>query len=179
MKHVFLCGTPALDFLGTLQARHAPVPVERIGTPRLLDSWLVESGLLDEAPGSGESDLRAAVGLREGIYELVTARRTGEPFPPAAMTAVNRQAAKSPVSVRLGAHGTSRTGSAAQALTDLARETVSLLASAEAVLLRECARPGCTQVYLDRSRGHRREWCAMRTCGNRVKSAALRARRRQ
>lgn len=179
MEHVFLCGTPALDFLGTLQARHAPAPVERIGTPRLLDSWLVESGLLDEAPRAEDADLRAAVDLRESMYELVTARRTGEPFPPAAMTALNRQAAKTPVAVRLAAHGRSRTGSAAQALTDLARETVGLLASAEAVLLRECARPGCTQVYLDRSRGHRREWCAMRTCGNRVKSAALRARRRQ
>ncbi|MFJ2397220.1 CGNR zinc finger domain-containing protein, partial [Streptomyces sp. NPDC087843] len=31
---------------------------------------------------------------------------------------------------------------------------------------------------LDRSRGHRREWCAMKTCGSRVKSAAYRARQR-
>nr|WP_272925142.1 CGNR zinc finger domain-containing protein [Streptomyces sp. SID8377] len=45
-------------------------------------------------------------------------------------------------------------------------------------MLRECARPECTQVYLDHSRGRRREWCAMRTCGNRVKAAAFRARHR-
>ncbi|MFC8710872.1 CGNR zinc finger domain-containing protein [Streptomyces sp. NPDC057197] len=179
MKHVFLCGTPTLDFVGTLQARRTPVPVERIGSPQLLDAWFVGSGLVDEAPGAADADVRAALALRESIYALVTARRTGAPLPADAMAAVNRQAAQTPVSVRLGPRGTSRTGTVSQALAELAREAVGLLAGAESVLLRECARPGCTQVYLDRSRGHRREWCAMRTCGNRVKSAALRARRRQ
>ncbi|MGI5425384.1 CGNR zinc finger domain-containing protein [Streptomyces sp. CA-179760] len=44
--------------------------------------------------------------------------------------------------------------------------------------LKECGRPGCTRVYLDRSRGGRRAWCGMEECGNRVKAAAYRARRR-
>ncbi|WP_370740859.1 CGNR zinc finger domain-containing protein [Streptomyces sp. Ncost-T10-10d] len=46
----------------------------------------------------------------------------------------------------------------------------------EAALLRECARPECTHVCLDRSRGHRREWCAMRTSGNQVTAAAYQVR---
>lgn len=49
----------------------------------------------------------------------------------------------------------------------------------EADLLKECGRPECTQVCLDRSRGFRREWCAMATCGNRVKAAAYRSRKRK
>ncbi|MFB7600574.1 CGNR zinc finger domain-containing protein [Streptomyces sp. NPDC056160] len=131
------------------------------------------------AKRASQPRLSERVTLRESIYALVTTRRTGAPLPADAMAAVNRQAAGTPVSVRLGSRGTSRTGTASQALAELAREAVGLLAGAESVLLRECARPECTQVYLDRSRGHRREWCAMRTCGNRVKSAAHRARRRQ
>jgi len=179
VRHVFLCGTPTLDFVGTLQARRAPMPIERIGTPGLLDSWFVGSGLLDERPGSGPGDLRAAVNLREAIYALVGARLAGRPLPIGAVAAVNRQAAGAPVAMRLGPDGTSRSGKASQALTELARETVEIIAGGEAELLRECGHPDCTQVYLDRSRGRRREWCAMQTCGNRVKAAALRARRRR
>ncbi|GGJ29428.1 CGNR zinc finger domain-containing protein [Streptomyces brasiliensis] len=178
MRHVFLCGTPTLDFVGTLQERRAPVPIERIGTPGLLDSWFVEAGLLDDRPGSGEPDLRAARELREAIYLLVQARLVGRPFPAAAVTAVNLWAEGAPVVMCLGPGGASRLGTASQALSELAREAVEIVTGEDAVLLRECGRPDCTQVYLDRSRGRRREWCAMRTCGNRVKAAALRARRR-
>ncbi|GGZ30622.1 CGNR zinc finger domain-containing protein [Streptomyces olivaceoviridis] len=178
MRHVFPCGTPTLDFVGTLQERRAPVPIERIGSPGLLDSWFVESGLLDERPASDRADLRAAVELREAIYLLVRARLIGTPLPAGAVTAVNRRAAGLPVALCLGPVGTSRSGTAAQALADLAREAVEIVAGPDAALLRECGHPDCTQVYLDRSRGRRREWCAMRTCGNRVKAAALRARRR-
>ncbi|PWI15322.1 hypothetical protein DI272_14965 [Streptomyces sp. Act143] len=178
MRHVFPCGTPALDFVGTLQERRTPAPIERIGSPALLDSWFVEAGLLDRRPGSDGSDLRAALELREAIYALLKARLTARPRPVWAVIAVNRQAAGMPVVMRLDAAGTSRSGRAAQALTELAREAVEILAGEEATLLRECGRPDCTHVYLDRSRGRRREWCAMRSCGNRVKAAALRARRR-
>ncbi|WP_259471139.1 CGNR zinc finger domain-containing protein [Streptomyces sp. ZS0098] len=40
---------------------------------------------------------------------------------------------------------------------------MEVLGVAEVDLLRECSRPECTQTYLDRSRGRRREWCAMET----------------
>ncbi|WP_331737546.1 ABATE domain-containing protein [Streptomyces sp. NBC_00019] len=178
MRHVFPCGTPTLDFAGTLQERRAPVPIERIGSPGLLDSWFVESGLLDERPGSDQADLRAARELREAIYSLVRARLAYRPLPAGAVDAVNRQAAGVPVAMRLGSAGSSRSGGASQALTELAREAVEIIAGGDAALLRECGHPDCTHVYLDRSRGRRREWCAMQTCGNRIKAAALRARRR-
>ncbi|MER6983310.1 ABATE domain-containing protein, partial [Streptomyces carpinensis] len=89
MRHVFPCGTPALDFVGTLHARRAPTPIERIGTPGLLDSWFVESGLLDRKPGSDQADLRAATALREAIYALVGARLAGRSLPSGAVAAVN------------------------------------------------------------------------------------------
>jgi predicted RNA-binding Zn ribbon-like protein len=65
-----------------------------------------------------------------------------------------------------------------QALSSIARVAVEILGGPDADLLKECGRPECTQVYLDRSRGSRREWCAMETCGNKMKAAAYRARKR-
>ncbi|MFF7214729.1 CGNR zinc finger domain-containing protein [Streptomyces sp. NPDC008238] len=177
MKHAFPCGTLALDFLGTLRARRNAVPTEKLATPGLLDAWFTESGMLDHEPGADAADLAAAVELRESIYTLVGARLDGAALPAGAVAAVNRHAARTPVVTQLAADGTSRSGSAAQGLAALAREAVGIIGD-EAALLRECARPECTQVYLDRSRGRRREWCAMRTCGNRVKAAAFRARHR-
>jgi len=50
--------------------------------------------------------------------------------------------------------------------------------SASVDLLKECGRPECTQVYVDSSRGFRREWCAMATCGNKMNAPAHRARLR-
>ncbi|MFE2544375.1 CGNR zinc finger domain-containing protein [Actinacidiphila glaucinigra] len=178
MNHAFPCGTLALDFLGTLRARRNAVPSEKLATPGLLDSWFVESRMLDSEPGADTSDLEAALELRESIYTLVEARLDGAPLPAEAVAAVNRHAAQAPVVTQLAPGGTSRSGSAAQGLAALAREAVEIIGGDEGTLLRECARPECTQVYLDHSRGRRREWCAMRTCGNRVKAAAFRARHR-
>ncbi|MGV9915435.1 CGNR zinc finger domain-containing protein [Streptomyces tendae] len=176
MNHAFPCGTLCLDFVGTLRARRNAAPLEKLSSPRLLDDWFVESGLVDLAPGAREADVRIAVELREAVYEMVVARLEGRPLPVEAVAEVNLHASGMPVTVRLGPEGVTRVGSVAQGLAAVARQAVEVLGGDEGALLRECARPECTQVYLDRSRGHRREWCAMRTCGNRVKAAAYRAR---
>jgi predicted RNA-binding Zn ribbon-like protein len=42
---------------------------------------------------------------------------------------------------------------------------------------RECERPACTRLFVDRSRGGTRAWCGMAECGNRVKAADYRARK--
>jgi predicted RNA-binding Zn ribbon-like protein len=179
VNHAFPCGTLALDFLGTLRARRNPVPTEKLATPELLDSWFVESGMIDEAPGATEVDLAVAVELREALYSLVEARLAGKAADDGGAVAVlNLHAAQAPVVVQLGPDGTRRSGTAAHGLAAVAREAVEILGGPDAALLRECGRPECTQVYLDRSRGHRREWCAMRTCGNRVKVSAYRSRHR-
>ncbi|QNS08099.1 CGNR zinc finger domain-containing protein [Streptomyces xanthii] len=177
MNHAFPCGSLPLDFVGTLRARRDAAPLEKLATPGLLDDWFVESAMFDVPPGADALDLDTAIGLREAIHSLVVARLDGESMPPADIAEVNRHAAGLPVRVHLGPDGVRRTGTVSQGLSALAREAVELLGGDDAALLRECARPECTQVYLDRSRGRRREWCAMRTCGNRVKAAAYRARR--
>lgn len=178
MIHAFPCGTLALDFVGTLRARRNDEPTEKLTAPTDLDAWFVESGLVPRAEASVPSDLDAAIEVREAIYALVWARLHDRALPADAVATVNAIAAEPPLAACLTPNGWARSGSPRQALSHLAREAVEIVGGEEAALLRECARPECTQVYLDTSRGHRREWCSMATCGSRMKAKAYRERRK-
>ncbi|MGW8483990.1 CGNR zinc finger domain-containing protein [Microbacterium sp. NPDC055903] len=177
MIHAFPCGTPVLDFVGTRRARRNSRPTEMLDEPGALDAWFVEAELVDAAPGASTQDLDAAIALREAVYALMDDRRRGRQLDADAVAVLNEHAEELPIGVRLGGE-VERSGSVPQGLSTLARQAIEILGGEDAALLRECARPECTQVYLDRSRGRRREWCAMKTCGNRVKASNFRARQR-
>ncbi|MFJ4172822.1 CGNR zinc finger domain-containing protein [Microbacterium sp. NPDC089696] len=176
--HAFPCGTLALDFVGTLRARRDSKPREMLENTQALDLWFVEAGVVDEASGARDSDLTDAVQLREAIYDIAFARLQGAPLPSKPAALLNRWAVAAPVRLALDHGAVRREGDASEGLATVARNAVELFGGDDAALLRECGRPGCTQVYVDRSRGARREWCSMRTCGNRVKAAQFRARHR-
>ncbi|UOQ91096.1 ABATE domain-containing protein [Agromyces endophyticus] len=178
MQFAFPCGHPVLDFVGTLQARREPAPVERFETPADVDTWFVESGLADHAPGFGARDREHAIALREAIYLLVRERMNGRRLDDEACTELNRVASARPATLQLGDDGVTIEATPAQALSTLARQAIELIAGPETTKIKECGRPVCTQVYLDDSRGGRREWCSMDTCGSRMKAAAYRARKR-
>ncbi|MFF4653383.1 CGNR zinc finger domain-containing protein [Streptomyces sp. NPDC001380] len=177
--HSFKCGAPVLDFLGTLRARRNPVPTEMLVSPESLEAWFRESGLVDGDTPCGPSDLEQATALREAVYLLVAATLAGDGYDADALALVN-DTARTPSAVpQLARRGRRRTeATPQQALSSIARQAVQLLGGPEAALLKECSRDECTQVYLDRSHGGRREWCAMDPCGNRIKAAAYRARKR-
>jgi predicted RNA-binding Zn ribbon-like protein len=176
VNHSFPCGDLSLDFVGTLKARRNDAPRETFTTPSSVSSWFDESGLVD-SPVSFD-DLRDAVELREAVYSVVTSARRHEPLEPDALALVNRAALAAPVQVQLDAGSRRASATASQALSSVARDAIDIVGGPHAALLRECARPECTQVYVDHSRAGRREWCAMETCGNRMKAAAYRARKR-
>lgn len=178
MIHAFPCGTLALDFVGTLRARRNETPSEALESAADLDAWLDESGIREIGPRADAADLAAAIELREAIYALCWSRLHDEPLPDAEIQVVNRVASRPPLTAVLAHDSWGRQGTPDQALADLARQAVEILGGEDRALLRECARPECTQIYLDHSRGHRREWCSMQTCGSRVKAAAYRARKR-
>lgn len=176
--HAFPCGTLALDFVGTLRARRNDEPTEKLTAPSDLDAWFTESGLVPRAEASVPADLTAAIRTREAIYALVWARLHGQDLPADAVTTLNAVAAEPPLTAALTPDGWARAGTPRQALSHLARGAVEIIGGEESALLRECSRPECTQVYLDTSRGHRREWCSMATCGSRMKAKAYRERRK-
>ncbi|WP_273378547.1 CGNR zinc finger domain-containing protein [Actinopolymorpha pittospori] len=169
---------PALDFVGTLQARRNPEPTEVLVSPRSLGAWFRESGLVDVEPRASAADLDAAITLREAIYALVLARMGKRGYDDDALALVNHAADAPPVIPRLAHDGRRAEATAPQAMSSVARDAIGILGGPQAAHLKECGRPECTQVYLDHSRSGRREWCAMATCGNRMKAAAYRARKR-
>ncbi|MFI6345500.1 CGNR zinc finger domain-containing protein [Streptomyces sp. NPDC050560] len=178
LEHVFLCGSPALDFAATLRARDT-VRFELFVTPERLSAWFLGSGLVDAVTSCDEADVAAAIALREAVYALVTARRRDEPYGEDALAAVNAAAGRPPATPRLTPAGRWTQATAPEALSTVARHAVELLAGPDAPLMKECANPPCTRVFLDRSRGSRRQWCGMESCGNRLKAAAYRSRKRQ
>ncbi|MFD7227917.1 CGNR zinc finger domain-containing protein [Streptomyces sp. NPDC059881] len=178
MKHAYPAGSPALDFAGTLRLRREASPREMLHSPESLSSWFRGCGITDSDLPCESADVREAVALREAIYQVIVARIAGESYDQEALGLVNA-AARHPAPVpQLTAAGRSVEATVQQALSHVARDAVAVLSGPEVPLLKECANPECTQFYIDHSRGARREWCKMDPCGNKIKAAAYRARRR-
>ncbi|MEU8652487.1 ABATE domain-containing protein [Streptomyces sp. NPDC048737] len=178
MMHAFPGGAPALDFAGTLRYRHRPEPREDLSSPESLSAWFRESGIAEHEIPCEATDLRAALALREAVHQLVLARMAGAAYDHDALALVNAYARRPTPVPQLGATGRHVEASLEQVFAAVARDAVAVLGGPEASLLKECRNPECSQVYVDRSRGARREWCAMDPCGNKIKAAAYRARKR-
>ncbi|MFE2376671.1 CGNR zinc finger domain-containing protein [Streptomyces sp. NPDC059398] len=177
LTHVFVCGNPALDFAATLRARRS-ARFEMFVTPERLDAWYLESGVVDAIAPGDEDDVQQATAVREAVYELITARRLGEPFGRDPLDVLNEAARRPPATPQLTGAGRRTEATPEQALSTVARLAVELLSGPDVPLLKECGNPQCTRVYIDRSRGVRRQWCGMDSCGNKIKAAAYRARRK-
>lgn len=172
----FVSGDPALDLTGTVGYRRDD-PDEALATPADLERWVATCDGLPDRVTADAAGLKSALTLREAIYRLALDRVQGRPFDRADREIVN-DAAKGPLpTVELAETGLRMTGDLRAVLTQLARSAIAVLADPDA-RLKECGRAGCTRIYLDRSRGARRTWCGMDACGNRVKAAAYRARKR-
>ncbi|GAA3505846.1 CGNR zinc finger domain-containing protein [Streptomyces prasinosporus] len=178
MRHAFPGGTPALDFPGTLRFRHRTEPREDLDSPASLGAWFREAGItVDDVP-AGPADLREALTLREAVHQLVRAAMAGEDYDREALALVNEYARKSTPVPQLTPGGRQVEATVEQGLAYVARDVVLTLSGPDVPLLKECGNPECSQVFVDRSRGARREWCAMDPCGNKIKAAAYRARKR-
>ncbi len=63
-------------------------------------------------------------------------------------------------------------------LEPVAESLASLLASDKFGFVRQCEGPDCILLFHDLTKSHRRRWCSMATCGNRMKVAAFRSRKK-
>lgn len=178
MKHSFVCGNPALDFAATVRSR-LESPLEMFSSTESLDSWFREARIVDGNTNCQPADLETALAIREAIYSLVHSRVDGDPYDGEALAVVNDAARTPPATLQLTPAGRETEATPAQALSTVARHAIEVLSGPDVPLLKECANHECTRVYVDRSRGARREWCAMDPCGNKMKAAAYRARKRE
>ncbi len=177
VRYSFPAGDAALDFAGTRQLRDNAEPREQLTDPSDLDAWFRQAGLVDDTTFTA-ADFERALSVREAIYDLVAARVNGSEAEPTSIATLNAAASAPSITPQLVGSSMRREATPAQALSSVARDAIEILGGPNAALLRQCNNEGCTQVYVDHSRGARREWCSMDPCGNKIKAAAYRARKR-
>jgi predicted RNA-binding Zn ribbon-like protein len=175
----FGAGSVALDLVATVGERGRR-SFERLRTPGDLAGWLVGSELLQDTPDPTEKDLMAVRRLRADIFLLVTATMTGDPLPTHALERVNEVARLPDMAPQLRPNrslGVAGQPATQRALSTLARDAITLLATCNPERLRECASANCSRLYIDRSRPGNRVWCSSTGCGNRARTKAYRRRR--
>jgi predicted RNA-binding Zn ribbon-like protein len=171
-----------LNFVATVGERWRR-SIERLRTPADLGRWLDAARLLEHPPAVTSRQLTQARELREAIWRVAKALIDETTPRRADATLINEWVRRPPLApqfeprkrrIRIDAQRPVE-----QALATIARDAVLLFGGQEAARLRECARPDCATLFVDRSRAGRRRWCTMRSCGNKTKTAAYRRRTKQ
>ncbi len=135
---------------------------------------------------AGKATLRDAWALRAALQAAVAAIVASEAVPAATLAVLNPLLARSPARAELVAGKGGRpvkryrlhVKNPADLLAPVAESAADVLANVDYALIRRCANPACTRVFLDCTKNHRRRWCTMDVCGNRAKAAAHRARKK-
>jgi predicted RNA-binding Zn ribbon-like protein len=146
--------------------------------PGRLGAWLSAAGL---GKGGGRGG-REAIRLRDAVRGAAEALAAGRRAPAAAVSEIDRilAAHRGALRLRRGRGGlTFGFEPRGNGLAAIAEAAARLLAGPDRDLVRRCANPACVLLFLDATRNRRRRWCTMRICGNRMKVAAWRARRRR
>jgi predicted RNA-binding Zn ribbon-like protein len=173
----FIGGHPVLDLTNTVFNRaHPASDNELLKTPSDVLTWCASVGLFARAPALSDDaadGLAAQVrSVREHAWAVFDAVSRGEAVPGPALGALLE---RSGAGLRAG-HVQARVdrltadwgapGAIPEALSLLA---VRALFTLPAERVRVCGR--CGWLFLDSSRGGRRRWCSMSTCGNREKAS--------
>lgn len=181
---LFIGDDPALDFINTRYG----VGAERrecLVDDASVVAWLKGAGLLPEGlAATPKGLLKLALELREGASALVRAAKSGDDAG-ASAGVVNRVLEAGRAARELRWDDASRGfevvtrrrhDDAAALLHPVAEAVVGLLTDTPLALVRQCEAHDCTLMFHDRTKSHRRRWCSMAVCGNRMKVAAFRSR---
>ncbi|SSW72543.1 CGNR zinc finger domain-containing protein [Achromobacter agilis] len=148
-------------------------------------AWLNLAGVLPdgiEAPPEGLMTL--ALQLREAAKSLLNAARLGREADASVVNHVLEAGRRSKELKWDTANNAFKVvrrrlqESAASLLEPLAQAVVTLLTDAQLDLVRQCEAHDCTLMFHDKTKAHRRRWCSMAVCGNRMKVAAFRSRKK-
>ncbi|MGW0163384.1 CGNR zinc finger domain-containing protein [Mycobacterium sp. NPDC003323] len=170
----FIGGHVALDFCNTVYRRLPELGADLLDSPKTLHRWLVRASLLPESAGPiDEGVLKSAVKLRASLWAAFDAQCRGATFGPDVLKAVLTHARRGAEHVHVDEHGAVSADAGEGAVAALAVSALQLLLSPPSPRARTC--DGCGWFFIDTSRGRRRRWCSMKTCGNEHKVARFRA----
>jgi predicted RNA-binding Zn ribbon-like protein len=182
-------GSISLDFVNTIVVSRSG-PVDALAGAGGVEAWM------ERAPTPAWEDLRPrgvterrvlhaeALRLRVVIDTLLSDVASGRAVGLATIFALNRVLGWTRASSRaaVGEHGAYALVSRyeglhpAASLAPIAEDAVRLVGSVHQGRLRRCRADACLRWFVDTSKGGRRAWCSMATCGNRAKAARYRAR---
>jgi predicted RNA-binding Zn ribbon-like protein len=178
----FIGGHPVLDLTNTVFNRAHPVADnELLKTVSDVLTWCESVGLFEDAPTLSDAaadGLAAQVrSVREHAWAVFDALSRGEAVPETSAGALLEQGGAGlsaghlrGVGVGAGLDHLAADWTAPGAIpAALALLSVHALFTLPAERVRACGR--CGWLFLDSSRGGRRRWCSMSTCGNREKAS--------
>jgi predicted RNA-binding Zn ribbon-like protein len=184
----FVGGHVAIDLVNTVTARNAD-PIDWLdGYPRLLE-WAALTGeftgrtlrLLERRgrsdPAAAQRALTRARELREVLLAILTAMIRSETVPKRELRryedhvkAALAHATMSTTSGHVRLEVSIDTSGLELVTHELALRSLDLLREVSLDRTRVCAGDRCGWLFIDRSKGGRRRWCDMATCGNTAKS---------
>ncbi|GCE15604.1 CGNR zinc finger domain-containing protein [Tengunoibacter tsumagoiensis] len=191
----FIGGNLCLDFANTLGGARGSDTQEHLPTYDALVSWSLQAGIITAEQASllrsGEHDeieavLARAHKLREALYGLFSALARREQPVGSDLATLNAELEWALAGGHLIASPdgvawqwpTEQQG-LARMLSRITRSAATLLIAPERQLIRECASPTCSWLFLDNTKNHRRRWCSPTGCGNLAKVRSHRQRRRE
>jgi predicted RNA-binding Zn ribbon-like protein len=170
-------GVACLDFANTVDGRATAHPEELMHSYADLSAWSAYAGLIDSATATRltrrgtDADLRAALVLREAIFEVFAAIGRRQTVPTAALATVQTHHAEAMAVARLapgedGYDWRFAGDDPARAWWPVVVSAVRLLTSGPLDRVKVCAaEAGCIGLFLDTSKNHSRRWCTMDGCG--------------
>lgn len=186
----------SLAFVNTLSARPTSAPQERLLSYDALCSWSVESGILDtdlaatltararRRASDADAVLRRTRDLREQAHAALEGLSSNRSPAAAALDALAEQLAPwyrhgRLVRDHLALQWADGDDDGLDApLWRIARAVARTLTSPLIARVRPCAADDCGWWFVDDTKNRSRRWCDMKSCGNRAKVRAFRARAR-
>lgn len=192
----FIAGHVALDFCNTVTARDT-APLDWLdGYPRLVE-WAEKAGVTrpadaarlraaaKRAPREAAATLGRARRLREAIHDTCVALLTDRDAPAAALAEIEAAWKRAGARARLVNTDRAlrlRPGVEAsgfdQPIDAIVFAAVDLFGALDRDRTRVCRGHDCGWLFIDTSKGGRRVWCDMGTCGNAAKSERFARKRR-
>ena len=181
-----------LAFINTLELDGTDgVPDDHIPTLREALDWFAtrdlahEDTVREQARREPDAWLARVRNTRQALREAWDATVEGRPADGQAIAVVNEtlghatqpELRPTPAGIAVG-HRHDQADPTGEALALLAAPLVEAIADGDTDRFRICANDACRWVFEDTSRGGRRRWCDMQSCGNRAKVRRYRSRHR-
>lgn len=175
------------DFVNTLDERRyveggvAHTGGDEIETPRMLEAWTRERGLLRKGEHVDAREHEAALELRGSLRDFLAERPEHRLEAKKAARHLTAASRKFPLMLTVSDQGKVELAPipGSNALGTVLAQMMMLAETGRLARLKTCASDECHWIFFDRSKPANRHWCSSSRCGNRQKTRAYRLRQRR